>query len=120
MTNRTNPDGSQDHFDSDDSGSPLHGVCQQSYPSANRDIYHTIGGGELAVTYRLFASAAMSSGEDGVAPFFASDFAVNYRKDRGWQRVWFSGIDGSHPSGRPAARAPLLFFHGTKLVLRRS
>ena len=83
MTNHTNPDGSPDDFDPDDSSSPLHGVCQRSYPSANWDIRHIIGGSDLAVTYRLFASAAMSSGEDGVAPFFDSEFTVNYCKDRG-------------------------------------
>lgn len=78
MTNHTNPDGSHDFLDPDDSGSPLHGVCTRSYPSANKDIGEAIGSGEQVVTYRLFASAAMSSGEDGVAPFFASEFAVNY------------------------------------------
>jgi len=83
MTNRTNPDGSLIEYDSEESSSPIHGVCQRMYPSANRENPHTIGGEEPAVTYRLFASAAMSSGEDGVAPFFDSEFTVNYCKDRG-------------------------------------
>ena len=105
MTNHTNPDGSQDYFDPDDSGSPLHGVCQRSYPSTNRDIGHAIGGGELVVTYRLFASAAMSSGEDGVAPFFDSEFAVNYRKDRGWQ--WACSPASTAVSICSPARVPI-------------
>lgn len=120
MTNHTNPDGSHDFLDPDDSGSPLHGVCTRSYPSANKDIGEAIGSGEQVVTYRLFASAAMSSGEDGVAPFFASEFAVNYRKDRivgGSERGSPARTAVSHPLARPC---PPPLFHGTKPELRRS